>query len=306
MTPGARGEGSARLARSGLPEDLDAWLSASEGRIPDLRQGAAKAILWRDASVRARTSLSVVYLHGFSADRQEMDPLPREVAGGLGANLYCTRLAGHGRDGRRGAAMAEASVADWLSDAAESMEIGLRLGERVIVVGTSTGGTLALWVAAQPGWSDRLAALVLLSPNLGVRSRLAQLVRGPWGRLLLRLVVGREYHFEPRNEAHGRHWTTRYPSSALLPMLELVRTARALPLEHVRVPVFMAYSPLDGVVDPSRALAALERIASPLKRTLVVEDVGDPQHHVLAGDILSPGTTPSLVREIVAFLERIT
>ncbi len=285
-----------------LPEDLDAWLAASEARIPDLREGSARTIVWAGADQHRRTPLAVVYLHGFSADRHEIEPVPRGVAGALGANLYYSRLTGHGRDG---AALAGANVEDWLSDAEEAMTIGTRLGERVIVMGTSTGGTLALWLGAQRRWKDSLAALVLLSPNLALRSRAARLLVGPWGRFVVRLILGPERCFEPRNEAQSRHWTTCYPSSAILSVTALVRIVRALPLEEVNAPVFMAYSPLDRVVDPSAALAALGRIGSPLKRSLVVEGDEDTQHHVLAGDILSPGTTAPVAREIIEFLEQV-
>ena len=41
-----------------------------------------------------------------------------------------------------------------------------RLGDKVVIMGVSTGGTLAAWLAAQPG-ADDVLALVLLSPNFG-------------------------------------------------------------------------------------------------------------------------------------------
>lgn len=292
----------AEALERGLPEDLEAWLEATEAEVPDLRAGADKTIVWADAGTRTRTPFAVVYVHGFSADRQEIDPLPRRVAEEMGANLYYARLAGHGRDG---AALAAVGVEDWLLDAAETMAIGARLGKRVVAMGTSTGGTLALWIAGQHHWRDVLAALVLVSPNLALRGRTASLLAGPLGPLIVRLAVGRDYRFEARNEAQSLHWTTRYPSSALVSMMKLVRTVGALPLEEVNVPTFMAYSPLDRVVDPKAALAVMTRLGSPSKRTFALEGDGDVQHHVLAGDILSPGTTLPLAREIIAFLEEI-
>jgi len=283
-------------------DDLDAWLATSEARVPGLREDAAKTVVWANEGAHAPTPRSVIYLHGFSADPREVDPLPQVVAQRMGANLCYARLTGHGRDG---AAMAEASLDDWLADADEAMTLGARLGERVVVMGTSTGGTLTLWLAAQRRWRERMAALVLLSPNLRLRSRAAALVRGPLRGLLLRLVVGREYRFEPQNESQARHWTTQYPSISLLPMIELTRRVRRLHLEDVNVPVFVAYSPLDRVVDPKSALAAVDRLASPVKRRYVVRGDGDAQHHVLAGDILSPGTTAGLAAEILDFLEHL-
>ena len=88
-----------------------------------------------------KTPYSVVYLHGFSATRQETAPLAECVADSLGANLFETRLAGHGREREP---LADVRAEDWLHDAAEALAIAARLGERVIVIGTSTGATLAV------------------------------------------------------------------------------------------------------------------------------------------------------------------
>ncbi len=285
-----------------LPDDLDAWLTSSEAEVPALRPDAAKTIVWADAARHAQTALSLVYLHGFSADRHEVEPLPRLVAEGLEANVYYTRLTGHGRDG---AAMGEATVADWLADTDEALRIGARLGRRVVLMGTSTGGSLAMWAATQPEWRGSLAALVLVSPNFGLRHPAAPMLAWPVGGLVARLLVGKERRFEPENERQAHHWTVRYPSSALLPLMRLVRDVRALPLETVTVPVFVAYSKHDRVVAPRATRRALARLGSAEVHMHRVEGDGDPSHHVLAGDILSPATTESLAHEILTFLERI-
>ena len=39
------------------------------------------------------------------------------------------------------------------------------LGETVVLIGTSTGGTLAMWAATREEAQDRLGAVVMLSPN---------------------------------------------------------------------------------------------------------------------------------------------
>lgn len=82
---------------------LDGWLADREAQVPDLRPDAEKTILWAGAPGQ-KTPLSVVYVHGFSAAAPELRPVPDRFAEALGANLFFTRLAGHGRDG---AAMAE-------------------------------------------------------------------------------------------------------------------------------------------------------------------------------------------------------
>jgi alpha-beta hydrolase superfamily lysophospholipase len=172
-------------------------------------------------------------------------------------------------------------------------------------MGTSTGGSLAVWAAAQPRWRNTLAALVLLSPNFGLRHPAARLLTWPGGGLVVRVLVGKERRFEPQNERQGRHWTACYPSSALLQLMALVRDVRALPLRTVTMPVFVAYSERDKVVDPAATRRALTRFGSTEVRLYAVEGDGDANHHVVAGDILSPATTGPLAREILSFMERV-
>lgn len=297
--PGPLGD----AATFGVPTDpasLASWLEAREAAVGDIRPGAAKSIVWADPSGPAPTARVVVYLHGFSATRQEVRPLPDSVAAALGANLHYTRLAGHGRPGE---AMGTVSAADWMADVAEAFAVAERLGGRVVLMGTSTGASLALWAATRPEWRERLDALVLISPNLGPRDARARMLLWPWGGALLRLVQGRERVWEPANADQALHWTTRYPSRALLPMMALVAHVEDLPLEDVRAPTWMAYSAHDQVIAPEAALAAFERLGSERKTTVLVRDSDDAAQHVLAGDILSPSTTARLTDEIVAFVE---
>jgi pimeloyl-ACP methyl ester carboxylesterase len=129
-----------------LSADIDAYLERREAAVPNLRPGDSKSVVWLHPDEPDVTPLSLVYLHGFSADRHEVEPLVSDVAREIGANVYFSRLTGHGRDA---AAMGEATVEAWLDDVAEAVAIGGYIGERVVLMGTSTGGTLALWAAAR-------------------------------------------------------------------------------------------------------------------------------------------------------------
>ena len=283
-----------------LGPDLDAYLTESERDVPALRPGDAKSVVWRDPDTRERTEVSIVYLHGFSADRHEVEPLITDLARDLQANVYFTRLRGHGRDG---VGMLESSAADWLVDTAEAIAIGGRIGEKVVVVATSTGGTLALWAAAQEQVRGRLSALVLISPNLGLRDRLAPVLLWPWGGVLARLVLGPERCFDPRNADQAAHWTTCYPPGALLPMMALVEHVKMIDLEVIEVPTLVIYSRADEIVDAVETERIIPTLRPGLVNTYLVEGSGDPENHVLAGDAVSPGTTDQVRAHIIATLE---
>ena len=288
-----------RWTEPSLGSDLDAWLAASEADVPSLRAEAAKSIVWHDSTTRAQTDIAIVYLHGFSADRHELDPVISDLADSLGANVYFPRLTGHGRDG---AAMSEASVGDWFDDTVEAFAIGAQLGTRVVVVGTSTGGTLATWLAGRPETSDRLAGLVLVSPNFHPVDRTSRILLWPWGAQITRLVIGEERCWEPANAEQGAHWTTCYPVGALPPMMGLVEHVRTMDLGSVTTPTLALYSPDDQVVDPNETEFLVPLFGSETISLVEVPAGSDPGRHVLAGDILSPDRNAPTVRLMLDFL----
>jgi esterase/lipase len=282
-----------------LPEDLDGYLAARElgaGRDFPLIRGTEKRLRW--ASPGARTRYSVVYLPGFSATRQEIAPVPELVADALGANLFETRLAGHGRVA---GAMLGVYAEDWLADAAEALAIGSRIGERVVVIGTSTGATLAMAMAGHPA-AGSVETMVLVSPNFRPADRRAGLVTGPAGPLLARLLIGETRSWTPHNELQARYWATKYPVDAAVEVMRLVDfTWESLPLD-LPADLLVFYSPNDTVVSPAATLEALEQVHAHRKRLLAIESAGDPSNHVLAGDVLSPDRTDEVAAAIVAFI----
>lgn len=280
-----------------LPEDLDAWLATREAVFTDITPGAQKQIVWAGTK-GAKTPLAVVYLHGFSATLEEVRPVPDEVANGLGANLYFSRLAGHGRPG---AAMGDVVPEDWITDLDEALAIGHMLGDRVLLISTSTGGTLATIAALDPARAEGLAGLVMISPNYRLRDRLAQtLLDAPLIRYWGALVVGKERSFEPSGPEHAKWWTTRYPTSALYPMGALMRYVRGLDPTKATVPALFITSPEDRVIDPDTTadIAARWGAAARLEHP-VLTAADDPWHHVLAGRVLSPSQTAPMVAMIL-------
>ncbi|MEF2072453.1 alpha/beta hydrolase [Consotaella aegiceratis] len=281
-----------------IGDDPAAYLAREEADIPNLRGNAAKEIVWAYPNSRAKTPLAIVYVHGFSADKAEVRPLPDRLAQALHANLFLTRLTGHGRDG---VAMEMASVNDWMNDLAEAIQIGRRIGERVVIVANSTGATLATLGATRPGLMKGVDGLVLMSPNYELRDWRASLLTYPFARDLALLIGGPETGFEPVNAAMAKHWTTHYPTAALLPMAALMKAAREADLGSIRIPTLFVVSPNDQVIDPATVRAAALRWGAPTDMTEVT-DSGDPAGHVLAGDILSPGTTDEVARRIAEWV----
>ena len=268
-----------------IGSDPDAWLAAGESRFDDILAGQQKEIVWAFPASKARTPISLVYVHGFSASRGEAAPLTELVASELGANVYYARLAGHGRDG---AAMAEPSVNDWVNDMAEALAIGRAIGNEVVILSMSTGSALAVWAAVErQDLMESVKGIVLMSPNFRVRAAGAWVMTMPWGKQILRLVNGPERGFEPANETQARFWTERYPVEALLPMAALVRLVRESAVERAQVPALFIFSDADTVVDHSVTRKIAARWGGPHEIEAVPEKPGT-DNHVIVGDALRP------------------
>lgn len=280
--------------------DPDAYLQRAEALVPGIQPNQGKQIVWADPRTRSRTPVAIVYIHGFSASPGEMRPLPEIVAMNLGANLYFTRLFGHGTTTRP---MAGTSVNAWVNDFAEALAIGERLGQRVVIMGTSTGGTLTTWALTRPEFEGRVSAVVLSSPNYGVKAFGASLLTFPFASQLAHLVMGETRSFEPGTDLQRLYWTTTYPVDALLPMAETVRLAVDAPVERIKVPALMLISPEDEVVDPAMTRQVAGRWGGPYE-LVEIAGVEDPSRHVLAGDAMSPGTTDAVAERVTAWLQR--
>lgn len=288
-----------------LPENLDRWLADGEAAVANAQgivAGTEKRIRWLDDATRQSTPLAVVYLHGFSATRQEVAPLGESLADALGANLYETRLTGHGllRD-----ALLNVHAEQWLDDAAEALAVGAGIGDQVIVVGTSTGATLALAVADHAVFAN-VAGIILVSPNFAPKDAAAEILTWPGGPQLASLLVGDTRSWTAANELQERFWTTTYPMSAAIEMMRLVKFTRSkLPLT-LSQPLLTIYSPNDQVVDTEWIESALARIDSPRLQTVQLAESGDPSNHVLAGDILAAENNAVVLGHILDFLQPLT
>lgn len=291
----------APAARAAAPQDiaqLEQWIASSEASWPDIRPGTAKGIVWH-SQAKERTPWAVVYVHGFSASRLETAPLTELVARELGANVFYTRLSGHGRSAQ---AMAEATAQDWMADTLEAVHIGKTLGERVLVISCSTGSTLAAWLATQPQ-GQQVAAHVFVSPNFGPKDKRSEIINGPWGHQIALMLQGETRGEAAANPSEAAAWTNRYPTPALFPLMALVKKVREADFSSFKTPVLVLYSEKDQTVDPVETKAAFARFASTHKQLQAVDYSESKGQHVLAGDIRAPLATAPMAAGISTWVK---
>ena len=141
---------------------LEKYISDNEAKQKLTPDNEAR-ILWFNDSLKQVTEYSIVYLHGFSASQEEGDPVHESFAKKFGCNLYLARLADHGIDTTD--QLINFTPDRWWQSSKEALAIGKALGDKVIIMSTSTGGTMALILAV-----PRRLQVVWLQPTSIQRS----------------------------------------------------------------------------------------------------------------------------------------
>ena len=267
---------------------LEQYIAANES-LHKLKPDNQARIVWVNDSLKNRTSFALVYLHGFSASQAEGDPVHRNIAAAFGCNLYLSRLAAHGIDTTE--PMANLTAEDNWQSAKQALAIGKQLGEKVILIGTSTGGSNALQLAA--AYPDEVAALVLLSPNIAINNDKAWLLNNHWGTELAKMVTGSDHKVsDDTRPIYRQYWYYRYPFNGAAALQEIIETSM-LPATFTKVkqPVLLLYYYKDNVHQDSvvRVDAMLKMydelgVPAALKRKQAMSNTGD---HVLGSYIKS-------------------
>lgn len=277
---------------------LAAWLTGKEHQVAHLVEGAGAHIQFANPAAPAKTPLCFVYIHGFSATWPETAPVTERLAAQFSANSLQARLAGHGTTSEDMKTPAEA----WLESTLEAWEIATQLGDKVVLVATSTGAPLSVWLASLPGVTERLHALLFMSPNFQIRTRFAFLLTAPWSRHWVHFLIGREREWQPVDEAQAKYWTWRYSTLALIEMQKVVNWARGQNPRKFTTPLAIMYMKHDPTINPKAAIALFDRWGTEHKALIPVTIDGEAAEHVFTGDIAGPQRTDWTVAKFAEFL----
>ncbi len=278
---------------------LDEYVAKNEARFK-LKADNEARILWADDSAKQVTEYAVVYLHGFSASQEEGDPVHFDFAQKFGCNLYLSRLDAHGIDTTEPLVSFTASGA-WQT-AKEAYAIGKQLGKKVILLSTSTGGSLALKLAAE---YPEIAGLILLSPNIEINDPNAWMLNNHWGLQIARLVKGRYNVMADTTATYAQYWNNKYRMEATVQLEEFLEsTMKASTFNKVKQPTLLLYyfkdeDHQDEVVKVSAMKRMFNQLGTPehLKRQVPIPNAGD---HVL-GSYVKSKDIPSVQTECEKF-----
>jgi pimeloyl-ACP methyl ester carboxylesterase len=283
-------------------DQLEEYIKNNEARHKIKPDNEAR-IIWADDSLKQKTDYAIVYLHGFSASQAEGDPVHKNIAKEFGCNLYLSRLAEHGIDTVD--ALINLTADNYWESAKQALAIGKQLGKKVILMGTSTGGTNALQLAAT--YPDDVAALILMSPNIAINDPNAWLLNNHWGLQIAHLVLKSNYITSKDDRPiYKQYWNWKYRAEAATALEEMLETTmNKETFSKVKQPVQLLYfykdeTHQDSTVKVSAMLDMYNELGTPdsLKRKQAMPNAGT---HVI-GSYIRSHDVEGVQKEIEKFM----
>jgi esterase/lipase len=265
---------------------IDDYVSKMESNFKIKENNEAK-IIWAD-STKQVTEFAIVYLHGFSASQMEGDPVHRNIAKKFHCNLYLARLAEHGLTGSD--AMKNLTAENLWQSAKEAYAIGKKIGKKVILMSTSTGGTLSLQLAAN---YPEIAGLILYSPNIEINNPSAPLLNDPWGLQIARMVQGSKFNnVTYTHKDFPKYWNPHYRLEATVALESLIEaTMNEKLFKKITQPCLTLYYFKDNAhQDKVVKVAATKRMFSQLSTPdylKVLKAMPNTGNHVIASPLVS-------------------
>jgi D-alanyl-D-alanine dipeptidase/esterase/lipase len=267
-------------------EELEKYVALQESK-HQLKPDNEARIIWADSS-KKKTPYSVVYIHGFSASQEEGDPIHESFAKKFGCNLYLARMADHGVDTTN--QLLYFSPDRWWASSKEALAIGKALGNKVILMSTSTGGTMSIMLAA--AYPQDVYAMINMSPNIEINDGNAWLLNNPWGLQIARKVIGGDSRVFPPDSLKDKYWNNNYRLEAIVQLQELVETAMTTEtFKKVTCPsLTLYYYKSETEQDPTVKVSAMkvmnEQLGTPadLKEMVAIPGAGG---HVLGSHVVS-------------------
>ncbi len=277
-------------------EALEKLIEQHERQASPLKKDARASIIWYDEEKKNITPYSIVYLHGFKGSRGEGHPVHRRIAETFGCNLYLSRLHGHGQI--KSKKFDDLTPAKLMQSAKEAFNVGRAIGERVLIMGTSTGGLLGMHLASLSSYSPAIAGLILYSPLIHFYGLNSLLLEHKLSRNILRLFAGSDYQVravDPFNPDHGNIWYRSYHLNGALALGKTVQKLVSPALfRRVKCPVFLGYyykdrHNHDRIVSTSAMKRTAKQLGT-LPSEIVLRNFPEAGSHVICSSLLSHAT----------------
>lgn len=288
------------------PEALETWIKKQEAQAGKIKPGAEARILWANEQKKRKTDHSLVYLHGLKASHGEGFPVHQAIAEEFGCNLYLSRLYGHGL--QTGQPLKDLTAGSLIESALHAFTVGKSIGKKVIIMGTSTGASLGLYLASQSELRSNIAGLVLYSPLIKFYGIRQWLLCHKAGRIMLNIVPGKNYTLksESQSKGEGLIWYNSYMLQGALALGAFIEKKMNSPtFSRVYCPVFAGYyyknkRERDQVVSVPAIQEMVKKLATPDSQKMLV-NFPEAGTHVISSGLFSQ-SIPDIKTKTAEFL----
>jgi carboxylesterase len=203
----------------------------------------------------------VLLLHGLTATPAEVRLLAQDLHA-AGHTVMAPLLPGHGTHPED---LNEVRWRDWAWEAEQAYHLLATNCDRVFVGGESTGGVLALHLAAR--YAD-IAGVLCYAPAIQLALPMSQMVRLYMAAPLIEAL--------PKESGDNNPYWQGYKVNPLWAVVELVRLGREVRrnLDQIRQPVLVVQGRHDQTIDPASGLIILEGVRSAVKELVWLEKSG--------------------------------
>ena len=282
---------------------LKSSIDAKEKNTDFIKPDNESRIIFAD-SIPKKTEYCLLYFHGFSASPKEGYPVNEDFAKTYRMNAYFPRLYGHGLETPNN--LVDMTPDNLINSAKEALRVARQLGDKVILMSTSTGGTLSLILAAE---NPDIEALILYSPNIEMYDDMTKILTYPWGLQIAKVINGEMVEYPDDPPLEKKYWQSSYNIQAVAYLQSLVENTMVNEtFEKVKQPVFLGYYYLDEehqdhTVKVAASIMMFENLGTPtnLKLKMAFPNVGV---HPLASDIKSKDIE-SVERETYIFARNV-
>jgi pimeloyl-ACP methyl ester carboxylesterase len=211
---------------------------------------------------KGKTKYAILYIHGFGACRKEGEFVTDKISEKFKYNIYYVRLPGHGTTKEE---QRDTEFASYLQEAQTSLDQATKLGEKLIIIGTSMGGLIATHLAAEN--PEKVHGLILASPFYEFGNKSAKVLEYPGGLYLAYAVSmgtlresgrGRATNKSIYDPNYDKYWYIQQYISALHHLIDLKDfIVSEETFKKIKVPVLLLYFQNEKEEDTAAKVSAM-------------------------------------------------